>query len=431
MNISIDRNPEETVRHNYYRLFMLRNAEIAAIGFGIAIATLFFGLALPLPPLMTILALIVSVNLYTWYRLHTGSSFGNNEIFALMLLDVAGLTGIFYYTGGASNPFVWFYLLPLMIAATILSRWQTWGMAVTSVLCYSALFFIDAPGAGVHAHHDQGNNDGFAMHVLGMWLGFVMSAGFVAVIIVGMAHSLRERDRRLAEAREASLKNERLVALGTLAAGTAHELGTPLGTMAILASELEHECTRTGDDDLKRKMRIINEQIARCKDALSVLSASAGADRAEAGHRMQVRQYLDEIIKTWQQQRPETGLQTDIDSQAPNADILAERTLTQALVNIMNNAADASPEHVALNATWTTQQLTIRIFDRGPGLSDEIVRQLGKAPVTTKSEGLGVGLYLAHATVSRLGGNLTISQRAGGGTELCINLPLLTDETRG
>lgn len=429
MNIAIERNPGETARHNYYRLFMLRNAEIAAIGLGIAIAMLFFDLALPLPPLATILALIISMNIYTWYRLHTGTSFGNNEIFVLMLLDVAGLTGIFYCTGGASNPFVWFYLLPLMIAATILSRWQTWGMAVTSVLCYSALFFIDSPDTGVHAHHAEGNSDGFAMHVLGMWLGFVVSAGFVAVIIVGMARSLRERDQRLAEAREASLKNERLVALGTLAAGTAHELGTPLGTMAILASELEQECTHTGDNDLKRKMRIINEQIARCKDALSVLSASAGAARAEAGHRMQVRKYLDEVINYWKQQRPESDLQTDIDRQAPYADILAERTLTQALINIMNNAADASPEHVALAATWTTEQLTIRISDRGPGLSDEIARQLGKAPVTTKSEGLGVGLYLAHATVSRLGGKLSINNRTGGGTELCISLPLLTNET--
>jgi two-component system sensor histidine kinase RegB len=97
----------------------------------------------------------------------------------------------------------------------------------------------------------------------------------------------------------------------------------------------------------------------------------------------------------------------------------------------MNNAADASPEHVALNATWTREQLIIRISDRGPGLSDEIVSQLGKAPVTTKREGLGVGLYLAHATVSRLGGNLTISHRDGGGTELCINLPLLSNEKRG
>jgi two-component system sensor histidine kinase RegB len=431
VNTSADRTPEQTARRNYYRLFMLRNAEIAAIALGIAIATLFFGLTLPLPPLMTILALIVSVNLFTGYRLRTGSSFGNNEIFVLMLLDVAGLTGIFYYTGGASNPFVWFYLLPLMIAATILSRWQTWSMAVASVLCYTLLFFIDAPDAGAHAHHEHGADDGFAMHVLGMWLGFVMSAGFVAVIIVGMAHSLRERDRRLAEAREASLKNERLVALGTLAAGTAHELGTPLGTMAILASELEQECTHTGDSELKRKMHIINNQIARCKDALSVLSASAGADRAEAGHRMQVRHYLDEVINTWKQQRPTTDLQVDIDSQAPYADILAERTLTQALINIMNNAADASPKDVALSATWTSEQLTIKVFDRGPGLSDEIVSQLGKAPVTTKRGGLGVGLYLAHATISRIGGDLAINRRTGGGTELCIRLPLLADITRG
>ena len=126
------------------------------------------------------------------------------------------------------------------------------------------------------AHH--GDHDVFSLHIVGMWLGFVMSAGFVAVIIVGMARSLRERDRRLAEAREEALKNERLVALGTLAAGTAHELGTPLGTMAILAAELQSECADDRDPDLRKKMGIISEQIRRCKEALSVLSASAGAE---------------------------------------------------------------------------------------------------------------------------------------------------------
>ncbi|MBT8120962.1 MAG: sensor histidine kinase, partial [Gammaproteobacteria bacterium] len=254
------RGPEATARHNYQRLFILRNTEIAAIAIGIVVATQFFDLLLPLPPLMAILTLIVAVNIYTWYRLRTGSRFGNNEIFTLMLLDVAGLTGIFFYTGGATNPFVWFYLLPLMIAATILSRWQTWSMAVITVLCYSALFFLDAPELSSHAHHEHMAHDGFAMHVFGMWLGFVMSAGFVAVIIVGMATSLRKRDRKLAEAREESLKNERLVALGTLAAGTAHELGTPLGTMAILAAELEHECPAS-DSELKKKLGIIRSQV--------------------------------------------------------------------------------------------------------------------------------------------------------------------------
>ena len=421
------RKPEETARHNYYRLFMLRNAEIAVIGLGIAVAMLLFDLHLRLQPLLTILALIIGLNIYTWYRLRTGSRFDNNEIFALMLLDVAGLTGIFFYTGGASNPFVWFYLLPLMIAATILSRWQTWSMAVITVLCYSALFFIESPGANEHVHHSQDGDDGFAMHVLGMWLGFVMSAGIVAVIIVGMAHSLRERDRRLAVAREESLRNERLVALGTLAAGTAHELGTPLGTMAILTEELEHACVDNGDDDLRKKLGIISDQITRCKNALSVLSASAGAERAESGHRMQVRRYLDEVVDTWKQQRPGADLHTHIGNGTPDADILAERTLTQALISILNNAADASPEDVSLGASWTTDELAINITDRGPGLSDEIHSLLGKAPVTTKHEGLGVGLYLAHATITRLGGRLAIDNREGGGTVLRIILPLLTD----
>ena len=426
MITTIHRGPETTARHNYQRLFILRNTEIAAIAIGIVVATQSFDLLLPLTPLMTILAMIVTVNIYTWYRLRTGSRFGNNEIFTLMLLDVAWLTGIFFYTGGASNPFVWFYLLPLMIAATILSRWQTWSMAVITVLCYSALFLLDSPDPDAHAHHMHAGDDGFAMHVLGMWLGFVMSAGFVAVIIVGMAHSLRMRDRKLAEAREESLKNERLVALGTLAAGTAHELGTPLGTMAILAAELEHDCPAS-DSELKKKLGIISSQIDRCKDALSVLSVSAGAERAEAGHRMQVSDYIDEVIKTWEQQRPGAILKKKPGKTIPAADILAERTLTQALINILNNAAEASPDHVSMNADWTRTELTIEIADRGPGLSDEIQRQLGKAPVTTKSEGLGVGLYLAHATITRLGGSLTISNRKGGGTLMSIMLPLLTD----
>ena len=421
----MEQRPEETERHNYQRLFLLRNIEIVAIGLGITMAMLVFDLSLPLQPLLTLLALIVAVNVYTWFRLQTGQRFSNNEIFALMLLDVAGLSGIFYFTGGASNPFVWFYLLPLMIAATILSRWQTWSMAVITVLCYSALFLVESPDMDTHAHHAHADDDGFAMHVFGMWLGFVMSAGFVAVIIVGMARSLRARDRSLAQAREESLNNERLVALGTLATGTAHELGTPLGTVAILTEELQHKYAGSDDLELRKKLGIIGDQIGRCKNALSVLSASAGAERAEAGYRMQISLYLEAVINEWQEQRPGASLQVSIGSNLPQVDILAERTLTQTLINVLNNAADASPEDVSLEASWTSDELAIIVSDRGPGLSDELYTMLGRTPVTTKPEGLGVGLYLAHATITRLGGRFAISNREGGGTALTINLPLL------
>ena len=421
MQSATDRNPDETARRILWRLFLLRNITILGAGLGISIAQVSYNLELPLPPLLLTVGLLALLNLLTWLRLRLRFNIGNSELFVQLLLDIAGITSLFFFTGGATNPFVWFYLLPLIIAATILPRGYTWFMAGLSVACYSALFFYNVPLPHSGMHHDGG----FQMHVFGMWLGFVFSAGFVAVIIVGLAHSLRERDRKLAEAREQALQNERLVALGTLAAGAAHELGTPLGTMAILAAELEQEYADAGHDDLHRKLGILRKQVDRCKEALSVISASAGAGRAESGHRMAVRQYLDAVLEEWRQQHPHARLTAHISELAPEAMIIAERTLTQALHNVLGNAADASPDDVMLEADWSKDELTLTVADRGPGLREDIYAQLGKQPVTTKPEGLGVGLYLAHATIRRLGGDLGVSNRKQGGTTVRISMPLL------
>ena len=422
---TLDHSPDEMARRILWRLFLLRNITITGAGAGVAVANNFFGIGISIFPIIVTLGLLTGLNILTWLRLKMAFTISNAEIFTQLLLDIAGITSLFYFTGGAANPFVWFYLLPLIIAATILPRTHTWIMAGITVACYSALFFFAVPtgsGSG-HAHHASG----FQMHVLGMWLGFVMSAGFVAVIIVGMAHGLRERDRKLAEVREQALQNERLVALGTLATGAAHELGTPLGTMAILTAELEHEYTSPEHSDLHRKLGILRGQIGRCKETLSVISASAGADRAESGHRMHVKDYLDQLITEWREQRPGINLNLTINSQAIAADILAERTLSQALINILNNAADASPNDIVFRADWGNEQLDLEVSDRGPGLAAEVYNQLGKTPVTTKDEGLGVGLFLAQATIQRLGGTLSINNRQAGGITLHITLPLLAE----
>jgi two-component system sensor histidine kinase RegB len=422
-----DRTPDETARRILRRLFLLRNITILGAGLGIAIAQISYNLKLPLPPLLLTLGLLALLNLLTWLRLKLQFNIANSELFVQLLLDIAGITSLFFFTGGATNPFVWFYLLPLIIAATILPGGYTWVMAGLCIACYSALFFYNVPLPQSGMQHNAGmhHDGGFQMHVFGMWLGFVFSAGFVAFIIVGLAHSLRERDRKLAEAREQALQNERLVALGTLAAGAAHELGTPLGTMAILAAELEKEYTDAGHEDLHRKLGILRKQVDRCKEALSVISASAGAGRAESGHRMTVRQYLDAVLEEWRQQYPHASLMAHISESAPEAMIIAERTLTQALHNVLSNAADASPEAVTLEADWSQDTLTLTVADRGPGLREDVYEQLGKQPVTTKPEGLGVGLYLAHATIRRLGGNLGVSNRKQGGTQVRITMPLL------
>jgi two-component system sensor histidine kinase RegB len=414
-------NPDLSSRQNLRRLFLLRNFTILGILLGLGLVGGVLEQELPLLPLGIILLLLAALNILTWLLSRADHAVSDAAIFSQLLLDVAAVTGVFYYTGGATNPFIWFYLLPLIIAATILPRLYTWVMAGLTVICYSVLLFHFVPLPHGATHHEGG----FQMHIFGMWLGFLISAGFVAVTIVGMAHSLRERDRKLALAREQALQNEQLVALGSLAAGAAHELGTPLGTMAILVNELEQEYPDAIDRGLRDKLKILGQQIARCKQALSVISATAGANRAEAGHRMPVADYVRQMVAEWQAQRPGAALETRLDPQGPDSEVIAERTLTQALVNILNNAADASPNDIRLEASWTASSLSLAISDRGPGLHEGVSRQLGRRPVTTKEEGMGVGLYLARATVQRLGGDLSIRNRAQGGTVTRITLPLL------
>lgn len=417
-------SPDLSTRQNLRRLFLLRNFTILGIVTGLGLVAGVLDHPLPVVPLGVILLLLGGLNILTWRLFRADTAVSDEAIFSQLLLDVAAVTGVFYYTGGASNPFIWFYLLPLIIAATILPRIYTWIMAGLTVTCYTVLLFRFVPLPHEAMHHEGG----FQMHVFGMWLGFLISAGFVAVTIVGMAHSLRERDRKLAEAREQVLQNERLIAMGSLAAGAAHELGTPLGTMAILVNELEQEHSDDVDRNLRDKLAILGQQIARCKQALSVLSATAGANRAEAGHRMPVADYVRQVAAEWQAQRPGLRLDLHVAAPAPDSELIAERTLTQALVNILNNAADASPNDIHMDAAWTESGLTLEVADRGPGLHREVSGQLGRQPVSTKLDGMGVGFYLAQATIQRLGGALSIRNRDQGGTVTRITLPLLTPQ---
>ena len=188
--------------------------------------------------------------------------------------DVLILAALLYFTGGSTNPFVSLFLLPLTLAAAALPGRYTWAIATAAVICYSFLMVWYFP-----IPHQHGIN--FNLHVLGMWFGFVLSAILISYFAVKMSATLRERDRALALARENALRDERLVSLGTLAAGAAHELGTPLATMAVLAKDLESECA--GRPGVAEPFQVLRGQIARCKDILSQLAVSAGQARAEAG----------------------------------------------------------------------------------------------------------------------------------------------------
>ena len=400
---------------NLRRLLLLRAFTLVGLGLTLAYTAGVLGLSLPVGTLAAILAAMAGVSLATLWRLRRGGRTTEAGLFGQLLLDVAMFTALFYFSGGSTNPLVMLFLLPLAIAAASLPAGYVWGMAAIATACYSGLLVWQVPLP--HAAHLQ--HIDFGMHVLGMWLGFVLSAGLIAGFSAKMSNTLREHEQALSRLREQALRQERVVALGTLATGAAHELGTPLSTMAVLVKDIEPQHGVSPE-----KLAILRAQIARCKEILASLSSAAGQMRAEAGRGQALDVFLDELIQRWRALRPGVQATVRLAGTQPAPRIVAEQTLAQAITNILNNAADASPTEVAIDGRWTRDQLLLEIADRGPGLSPDIAPAAGSAFLTTKTDGLGLGLFLAYTTFSRFGGEVHLLNRDGGGVLCRLQLPL-------
>ena len=422
---------------NLRRLVGLRAIEVAGQVGAIAIAVYAMGMLLPTVILFMLTASLALATLFTWWRTYQSWPVTDAELVLHLLIDIGVLTGLLYFTGGSTNPFVTLYLLPLSIAAAILPAVYTWAVAGATLSCYTLLMFIhlplpQGPGSfallatlfpgGLTGEHDaHGLQADFNLHVLGMWFNFALSAVLIAWFVARMAQSLRELDQRLAAAREAALRNEQLVALGTLAAGAAHELGTPLSTIAVIATELERN--HGHDSALVDDLRLLRAQTERCKAILTGLSA-----RAEAATLLPCEDYLKKLMEQWQLLRPQIEINTHFVGIKSAPALTVERTLDQALLNLLNNAADVSPQGIEFDGRWDETRLTLEIRDRGPGISTEVAAQAGTAFFTTKSPsgGLGIGLFLANATIERFGGTVKLFNREGGGACVRVTLPLRT-----
>lgn len=411
---------------NLRRLFLLRCIAVAGQLAAIVAARSWLEVTLPLMPMLGIIGLIALFNGLTWLRLKFARNVSNLELLVQVLIDIVALTLLLYFSGGATNPFISLYLLPLAIAAVLLPRLQAEILALVTVLCYTWLLFHFQP-LHYRGHHPGMNLamavNPFGMHILGMWLTFVLSAVLIVSFVSTMALSLRERDQLLSEAREETLRNERIIALGTLAAGAAHELGTPLGTMAVVVHEMRLDC---GDNpELADSLQILSDQVGSCKRILTDLLATAGQTRGEGGNVMPVDAFLEAVVGKWQMMRPEVTVRIGQQGDRPAPKIIAEQTLGQAIMNLLNNAADASPAGVEVEGRWTAAELEIWICDQGPGFTQDALRKAGQMFFTTKREqGMGLGIFLSNATISRFGGQVSLANRDSGGACTRILIPL-------
>jgi two-component system sensor histidine kinase RegB len=396
-------------------LFWMRNAVVLAGALVIVVATFGLGIELPLLPIAAIGLLALGANAVIFARRRRASRAGSGEIFAHLVFDVILMSALLAVSGGPMNPFVSFYVLPLVVSATLLGTRATWALAGVALSCYSLLFWL-APNSE-HVAHVEHN---MLHHVIGMWLAFLLLAGMIAYFVTAMGERLREQQRRLNEARESALRASQLVALGTLAASTAHELGTPLNTMVLLSDELRELVPSEGRatlDDLTR-------QLTRCTETLANLSLAAGGAGRDDGTPPAIDSYLSDLLTQWQSQHTGVVLHSDIDGARPAPRLPTDRALRAAIVNVLDNAAQASPARVDLRARWTSDSLRLDILDYGPGMSDEAIARAGEIPYTEKATGMGLGLFLTHRIIERLGGRVRCENVPRAGLRTAIELPL-------
>ncbi|AYC34270.1 sensor histidine kinase [Pseudomonas cavernae] len=323
---------------------------------------------------------------------------------------------LLYYSGGSTNPFVSYYLVPLTIAAATLPWFYSVLLSGLALASYTLLLVFYHPLEMQLIEREK-------LLIYGMWLSFAMAAALITFFAAKMAEELRRQEQVRAQRREEDLRDQQLLAVATQAAGAAHELGTPLATMSVLIKELRRE---HADPLLQEDLGVLQEQVRLCKDSLQHLVRAAEADRRQAVVEQPVVQWLESTLNRWHLMRPEATYRYQCLGQGTVPRLQPPADLTQSLLNLLNNAADACPDKLDIRLDWDAETLVLSIRDHGVGVPLAIAEQIGKPFITTKGgKGFGLGLFLSQASVTRAGGSVKLYNHEEGGTLTELRLPRL------
>lgn len=393
---------------------------------GIVVLALFaLRVSLPLPLVGGLIAVTALSNLLLmlWLRARDPSA---RALFGVLVLDVLTLTGLLLSAGGPSNPFSVFYLVHVALAALLLAPRPAWLVAALTSLAFGSLFVLPSHMIDPHAMHMH--HGASTMHLQGMWLAYSLAAGFVVHFVSRVASALQAREHELFELQRSAVRHEKLASLSTLAAGAAHELGTPLATIALVAKELEHGLGSGKDAaTLAPDARLIRQEVERCREILQQMAARAGEGAGEMPSKVSVRG----VERSLSEALGPSGGNVAFERVGELHELVApERLLVQVLANLVRNAFDAQAEVGKVEAVRVVthvepERAAFEIFDQGPGIPAHESARVGEPFFTTKppGRGLGLGVFLARAFAEKVGGELTLEPRPGGGTVARLSMP--------
>lgn len=367
-----------------------------------------------LEPAWILLGLYLPILLYTNWQGYR-RTIKEWQLFLHLGIECQVLTGLLFFSGGVTNPLISYYLVLLVIAAYGLHWHYSVWLTLLGIGDYSILGFwyqpLLIPSTSSLSGHSLAE-----WHLSGMWLTFVICALILTTLIPILVRNRQAQQQEIQRLREQQLKNEQLIGIGTLAAGTAHEMGTPLMTMSMLLEDLDE----LAPDDLRPDLQLLQQQVQRCQESLQKLARQGREVRQNRV--IKAQEWLQAQLQRWCLSHPKAQWQEQHDAQALEAMIATSPLLDQALLNLLDNAAEAGSQTVQLHSRIVAGFWTLDILQPDPAaaatLSDYHPYQ------SSKQHGLGIGHYLSNASVEQFGGSIQLQALPAGGSLCTLRLPL-------
>ncbi len=407
---------------------------LGIIGQMVAVVIVFFGLKyqMPIGQCLMVIAVAIAFNVAMFFLYPSIHILSEREATAHLAFDILQLTAMLALTGGIQNPFGLLYLAPIVISAANLSLASTLALAFLAFCSISIISFF-------HWQLPWDPADPLLLpplYVAGNWISLTLGIGFCLIYAWRTADEARRMQTALAAAQATLEREQRLSDLGALAAAAAHELGTPLGTIAIVARELERDIPQSSP--WAEDIHLLRSQAERCREILSRL-AQQDTGESTVAQRLPLAALIDEIAE------PHRGFGVDIQARMPTSatlTVVRSPEVAHGLGNLIENAADFAETKVEIDASWDENNVFITIADDGAGFDPEILARLGEPYVTSRPAldqlgeasdghaGLGLGFFIAKTLIERKGGKVTFANKLGGGALVRIVFPRASLEKR-
>jgi two-component system sensor histidine kinase RegB len=413
-------SPGAAGRRNMLLLIQLR--WLAVIGQVVTIAVVHWGLKIPLQLGMLLLAPagLAVMNLASAPVTLRRHSVTDPELMLALFVDVAALTWLLFFSGGAGNPFVALYLMQIVLAAVLLRPPYAWGFVLVTSACLMLLAVWHQPlllPPDTDAH--------MGLIQAGALVNFILIAVLLVAFVTRSTQNVRARDAYLADARQQAAEQDHIVRMGLLASGAAHELGTPLASLSVILSDWKRMPALTGDADLTSDIAEMQAEVERCKTIVTGILMSAGEARGEAPTITTLGGFLSEIVAEWRE-KSNDAMAVVLRGPTPrDPRIIADPALKQVFSALLDNAQEAGGERMVIAATLDDDLLAVEFNDDGPGFAPEILERMGQPYQSTKGRaGAGLGLFLLVNVMRKLGGGVVAANRRDGGASVRLTLPL-------